>query len=652
MTQLKMYTKNNVDIKDKPKVYFTCHPDDFEKTFKAICGDILKTHDCAVFYKEDMSDELPEETRETDLERMNLFVFPITFKMLEDMLNNKNSGALKDLIFAKEHSLFVLPIWFDYHDNSVEWIYNRPDLFGKMQYLNRFSSDNTESEYYEKLKKYFDSYLINKKIADIIRKVFRSYIFLSYRKKNRKYANELIKRIHSCPLCRDKAIWFDEYLVPGESFSDSIQEAMDKSSLIIMLITPDILEDDNYVMTTEYPEAVKSGKYILAVEAVPTDRTELFKRFSGLDKYPIIDTSDSERFRDIILKAVRELPGKEYAEPDRSYLLGLVYYYGIDAEINYNYAIELLEKAGKSGKPDICDTAMGYLYRSYTDIKHDHNKALYWAQKAYDFYKAEYGDDHLITLKILSNLASSYARVGEYKKALECNEECYSKMYNVFGKKDRNTLTILGNLAGSYADIGNYAKALELTKECYEKKRRTLSEDNPSTLTTLDNIASIYYKQKKYGQALKYNKKSYEIKCRVLGRENISTLLSRHNLATIYAESPKPKERDKALEILHECYEVSKKKYGIRFPGTLNHLYALAMEYSRHSDYSKALELQSICYENCYKEFGKDHPLTVKSLESILSIIDKLKPMIKKLDKNGMRPSEKKSVKSQQTVIK
>ena len=38
----------------KPRVYFTCHPDDFSKHFDNICTYIFKTHDCAIFYSEDM----------------------------------------------------------------------------------------------------------------------------------------------------------------------------------------------------------------------------------------------------------------------------------------------------------------------------------------------------------------------------------------------------------------------------------------------------------------------------------------------------------------------------------------------------------------------------------------------------------------------
>lgn len=46
-------TRGNSTSKDKPSVYFTCHPEDFGRYFEKICEDIFKTHDCAIYYTDD-----------------------------------------------------------------------------------------------------------------------------------------------------------------------------------------------------------------------------------------------------------------------------------------------------------------------------------------------------------------------------------------------------------------------------------------------------------------------------------------------------------------------------------------------------------------------------------------------------------------------
>ena len=64
-----------------------------------------------------------------------------------------------------------------------------------------------------------------------VRAAFDAYIFLSYRKKDRRYANELMKLIHSHPQCRDIAIWYDEFLTPGENFRVNIEKILKTSKL-------------------------------------------------------------------------------------------------------------------------------------------------------------------------------------------------------------------------------------------------------------------------------------------------------------------------------------------------------------------------------------------------------------------------------------
>ena len=109
MAVFKVETKNKVDIDKKPRVYFTCHPEDFEKHFKKVCDDIFKTHDCAIYYTEDMTEVIAKEERETDLGRNNLFVIPVTFKLL----TTPNRAMDEDFPYALKEHIPVLPIMME-----------------------------------------------------------------------------------------------------------------------------------------------------------------------------------------------------------------------------------------------------------------------------------------------------------------------------------------------------------------------------------------------------------------------------------------------------------------------------------------------------------------------------------------------------------
>ena len=82
MANMLFRTKDNIAPSGKARVYFTCHPDDFNLYFEQVCEYIFKSHNCAVYYTEDMSAQFDEADKVTDLESNNLFVVPVTFKLL------------------------------------------------------------------------------------------------------------------------------------------------------------------------------------------------------------------------------------------------------------------------------------------------------------------------------------------------------------------------------------------------------------------------------------------------------------------------------------------------------------------------------------------------------------------------------------------
>ena len=189
-------TKGNSSPERKPRVYFTCHPDDFSSSFNKISEDIFRTHDCAIFYTESMTEPIEEKYKESDLGQMNLFVIAVTAKLLTE----PNRAMDSDFCYAKQKGIPVLPIMLE---DGLDAIYSSKDRFNELQYLALCTNDLTAISYEEKLKKYLESVLISSEMAERVRKAFDAYIFLSYRKKDRHYANELMKKIHRYPLFRD-----------------------------------------------------------------------------------------------------------------------------------------------------------------------------------------------------------------------------------------------------------------------------------------------------------------------------------------------------------------------------------------------------------------------------------------------------------------
>ena len=57
--------------------------------------------------------------------------------------------------------------------------------------------------------------------------------------------SEEILKLQNC------AIWYDEFLIPGENFNEAIEVALKKSGLFALAVTPNLVNEENYVMSTE-----------------------------------------------------------------------------------------------------------------------------------------------------------------------------------------------------------------------------------------------------------------------------------------------------------------------------------------------------------------------------------------------------------------
>lgn len=610
MAIFQVKTKNQSDIGKKPRVYFTCHPEDFQLYFKKVCEDIFLTHDCAIYYTEDMRAPIAEDEKEVDLGRNNLFVVPVT----QRLLTTPNRAMDQDIPYARRVHIPVLPIMME---AGLDALYAKPDKFGELQYLNPHSNDATEISYAEKLKKYLESVLISDQLAQRVRAAFDAYIFLSYRKKDRKYANDLMRLIHSHPACRDIAIWFDEFLTPGESFRESIDKILRSCKLFALLVTPNLLEDHNYVMTEEYPAACRSGRTILPTEMLETDKVQLSAKYKDI---PYCIKPEDACFHAHFLDAIAKTATSANNTPEHNFLIGLAYLDGIDVEVNRELALELITEAAEAGLPE----AMDKLYTIYIDgigANVDYPKALKWAQAKYDRLYAVYGDTNLDALKALNNMAFAYRALGQKQKVLEINQIVYTIASQRLGENNPVCLVYLSNLATAYSDLGEHRKALEMKEKTYALECRVLGEEHPSTLLTLSGLAVSYSALGERKKALELKEKVYALQCRVLGETHPDTLVSLSNLAYEHGELG---YHHTALALKEKVYTLQCRVLGEAHPSTLISLNNLAITYGQLGEHQKAAMLQETAYELTSSVLGEDHPDMLDSLKNLAYAYEQL----------------------------
>lgn len=415
---------SNINSAGKQKVYLCCHPEDQDMYYDSIRADLIRANDnIAIFRESDPYSDYNEAELFSMLDSMNLFVVIVTGRFLTE----RSRAYSADLDFAVKNHIPVLPIAVE---SGITDIFNASSLLGGLQYIDKTSNDSTEISYFEKLKRYLDTVLVSDKLAKRIRSEFAAILFLSYRKKDREIALDLMKRIRLHDFCRDVAIWYDEYLVPGESFEDNIKDRLIASDVVVMNVTPNLLENGNFIYTEEYPCANSElRKPIVAAEMQRTNHFRLRSMYPGI-KNKLVNGTNNAALGAALRNALTVMAGKkDIIHPDNSpehlFYMGLAYKNRIDIEADPAKAVELLtasfnQNYYRSG------LEIARMYRNGDRLQRSSDEAIVW----YDRYIAALeasGDKSYETRNDLLNAYVEKAEILQSLGRLNDTAEAYTR---------------------------------------------------------------------------------------------------------------------------------------------------------------------------------------------------------------------------------
>lgn len=363
------------------KVLFTCHKADYDLYFEMLKDDLLEAATCTIYCFYD-NDYYPKNMDDyaTLIEQFNLIVIPVSFNFIIDESRSKNV----DFKYAIEHRIPLLPILVQPN------LYEEFNQLANIQVLDRTARDETQESYTSKLKKFINSVVVDDETAQRIRDAFDAYVFLSYRKKDRKYAQEIMSLIHQSDFMRDVAIWYDEFLTVGEDFNDEIATSLLKSKIMALVVTPRINERynglGNYIIEKEYPMAIANEKVVIPIEAIATDNEEFHSNFP--DAIDPVNKQNREKLEDIFRTTVFEKGVVVNNDPTHLYYIALAYINGIDMERDIEKGLSILAEASELGGIE----ASYYLSDFYHDNEYylDLGKSLLYARKAFESAKAHF----------------------------------------------------------------------------------------------------------------------------------------------------------------------------------------------------------------------------------------------------------------------
>lgn len=613
MSNLNYRTRGESTPNKKPKVYFCCHPEDFSAYFESVSGEILQIHNCAVWYY----DQSPAEEWEQELSQMQLFVMPVTTRLL----CTPNRAIDVEFSFAQAHHIPILPLM---QEPGLEQLFNAK--CGELQFLDKHLVDPTAISYEDKLKNYLDSVLIGDELAAKIRAAFEGYIFLSYRKMDRKYAQELMRLIHKNDFCRDIAIWYDEYLVPGENFNESIKAALEKCDLFALAVTPNLLIKGNYVLEHEYPEALKNQKPILPVEMVPTDPMQ-FKDAFG-DSPNCTQGHNENELSAALLENMRCIALREDEDdPQHNFFIGLAYLSGIDVEVDRVRAVELITSAADAGLLEAISKLVE-MYENGHGVEQNDNTAIKWMERKISILQKNYegtpSEDNLTQLLCaFLDCGDKYVHICNYQKATEkfqraleqVKASAYNNLLDWFGYRYLSMCQMrLGQVCRLVGDLAGaeeyYLEVLRIRNEIAERTNIVTAWHD--LLVCSNKCGDLYRAGGKLEKALIFYKKSLEIS-EILAQQDDAIIRmwdvarSHENLGNLYRTQRNLAAAKKHYsECLRIVSELEQEEMSIDASLSVSSMYGyLGRIYTAEGDYEKAWEYGEKSLEIALREAEK-----------------------------------------------
>lgn len=591
-------------------IWFCCHPDDFEDYFDTIttdfkkqCNSNARISNISFWFDKEPLEDYDEVKFLSDLSEMKLFIVAVTRKFLTE-----NSRArLVELKYAADNRIPILPLMLE---SGLDSLFH--SVFGCIQYLTPKSGDATEISYKDKISSFWEIFL-DDDLKKRIENEFDATLFLSYRKIDRGYAQKLMEIIHQNNRFRDVAIWYDEFLTPGENYNVSISDALKSSNVFVMTVTPNIIAMsrdrdgnacENYIVTTEYPLAYELGKPIIACEMVHTGM-QIHKKFNDLPYY--IPEGYTYMLYEELERKLEGIPlGAKRGDPEHEYLIGMAYFTGTCVERNKAKGIQLITDAAENGNIEAM-RRLSAIYGTGDGVMKDDAKKLEWLTKVADSFKQKLENTENLDRKWVDRYLDSYIRsihtanisltFSEKPLFIEVNIAECMKMYEKLKDITPQAIDILVGVYGSYLLYGSWGMiqkekkrflllALETSKKIFSEEK-TRSELFSLSEVYLD-LAKIVYEEKNYREADDYAQLAL----------------------------------DNAEKAMNESGRIKS--------------YLLLMNAAMHSPDMSALEQYLKCCVLCSKtNFALDQ--TEKSVEYLQKAADKAEPYAKNGENRGVR---------------
>ena len=320
-------------------------------------------------------------------------------------------------------------------------------------------------------------------------------VFLSYRKKNVVYRNDVVRDILDANDC---AVWFDRNLTAGEDYNAEIDAALDRMNVFVLLVTPLTFEPDCYVMKKEIPRALERKIPIIPVILEETDMERFAKVLGNIHS---LDKRKPDEYEDGLRKALSlHLLTKDEKErihmaqresapraAQTIYLQGLGWLTGENCERDPDRGAQMITAAAMSGECPEAVLRLAQMYETGDGVARSWNAAIDWYGRYTAAMEPRFGqnedDDESIAKAYDSRgiLLRDSGRLTAAREAFTAYNRHCEQMVAHYGGKSERALSIsynrLGDVCMADGDLSGakeyYLKDLAISEQLAKQSEGT-----------------------------------------------------------------------------------------------------------------------------------------------------------------------------------
>ena len=374
------------DYNNRTFAYISGLPEDVEAYYPRIKNDLLNIKARATFFfnydiPRDLEPEM--EKREVSDEEYRYFFVKLHMMIVivsKAYLEVQPDTLIAEYKYAMDNHLTIIPLCFvaGLENDFSRVMNNICPGYGDIQLI--YCGNN--SNYFNALKNRVLMLVNDDSIDKKIREAFSASLFISYRRVNKMEMLDLIRIIHNIPGCEDIAVWYDDQILAGEIWRETIKSAIKNSDAVILAVTPELLESGNYVLDNEYIWAVEYNKEIIPIMLSDTDLSKLFDSLAGL-RNPI-QINDTKEIRKALSQCIQL---NETYDSEKQNYMGLGYLSGFCVEKDVLRAEKLLiASAEKENEDAMRKLAEMYGYGNGLSINRD--EEIKWLRRILNIKKS------------------------------------------------------------------------------------------------------------------------------------------------------------------------------------------------------------------------------------------------------------------------